>query len=77
MIMESQNFTECLDLKIKDVVCFVDHKPKIELKPYASNQGKTTYKERATGNIELDIADPKLRELTMSIMGIIKAKHES
>ncbi len=77
MIMESQNFLECSDLKIKDVVCFVDHKPKIALEVYSSNQGNTNYVERATGDIEVDIEDPKLRELAMSILTIIKAKHES
>lgn len=77
MIMESQNFLECSDLMIKDVVCFVDHKPKIELKIYTSNQGDTNFAERATGDIEVEIDDPKLRELAMSILAIIKAKHES
>lgn len=77
MILESDKFFECLDINIEDVIVYVDHKPKIVFKPYSTYSHLLTYKERASGNIEVNIKEPKLRELVMSIQEIIKAKNES
>ncbi len=77
MIMASQTFTDCHDMGIKDVVCYVDHKPKPKKYIYFSNSFSQTYKERATGNIETQIKDEKLKELSEAIFKIIRdATHQ-
>lgn len=77
MIIESKNFSECKDIKIDDVVCFVDHKPKKTAEIYKTNSYELTYQERATGRADIDIKDEKLKELAQSIFEIIRAKNES
>ncbi len=77
MLLESENFFECLDVQIDDVVFYVDHKPKKNISLYSSNSYKLTYTERATGNIKINIRDKKLKELSQNILNIIKAKHDT
>ncbi|MDQ1263151.1 MAG: hypothetical protein QG559_152 [Campylobacterota bacterium] len=77
MILESKNFCECDGIIIKDVICFVDHKPKKKTMLYSSNSAETTYQERASGNIKADMKDEKLQELADTILEIIRAKNGS
>jgi hypothetical protein len=77
MLLESDKFCECLDIQIDDVEFKVDHKPKKTYNLYSTKSDKSTYKERATGDIEVDIKDEKLKKLAKSILDIIKAKHDS
>lgn len=77
MIIKSQNFLECNDMNIKDVVCIVDHKPKKGVALYSSNSQNTTYAERAKADITVNMHDKKLQELAESILEIIRAKSES
>jgi hypothetical protein len=58
-----------------DIRAFVTHTPKKQKQECV--EIKQVYKERASGNIEVNIKEPKLRELVMSIQEIIKAKNES
>ena len=64
---------ECVDVTIEDIKAFVTHTPevKIELKPVK----KQVYRERASGDFEIDIEDEKLHELMQSIQKIIKEQH--
>ncbi len=77
MLLESENFFECLDTQIDDVRFQVDHKPRTDVKLHLSSSHQLLYKERATGNIKIDIKDKKLNELSQSILNIIKAKNDS
>lgn len=66
---------ECEDTIIEDIKAFVTHTP-------AKKETKQTrvierYKERATGDLEINIKDEKLNTLVRSIQKIIKAKNES
>lgn len=73
MIMESQNFIECLDVKISDVVCFKDYKPVQEIELYAGNSHAQAYQERATGNAAVEIKDERLAAVASQIQNIIKS----
>lgn len=77
MLLESEKFCDCLDIQIDDVEFYVDHKPQKKLNLYTTTAHKSTYKEQATGNINVDIKDEKLKELATNILEIIKAKNES
>ena len=77
MILKSQKFIECADIEIDDVVFFVDHKPKTNYKLYEGDSKKIVYKERASGGINVDIEDEKLKELAESIQAIIKNYNDS
>ncbi|MEA3370686.1 MAG: hypothetical protein U9Q40_05045, partial [Campylobacterota bacterium] len=60
---------------IRDIKAFVTHSPKkaqVFTKPT-----ELKYKERATGDIKIDIKDEKLNSLVKSIQNIIKAKKET
>jgi len=75
MILESEQFIECNEIKIQDVIVYVDHK---SITPQHLHQTKThtlTYHERASGEINIDIKDEKLRTLAQSIQDIIKEEH--
>jgi len=72
MILKSDNFLECLGSDIVDVKIYTDHKPKIDLKLYTTSTHKATYKERATGNIDVEIEDEKLNAIAHEIANIIK-----
>ena len=72
MILESQQFFECLDINIEDVIIYVDHKPKLNTTLYTTTAHKQIYKERATGEINIDIQDENLKKLAQDICNIIK-----
>ena len=74
MILESEKFVECLGIKIDDVKIFTDPKPQKKFTPFSTNSHIQTYQERATGEIEVEIEDEKLKLLAQSILDIIKAK---
>lgn len=63
---------ECSETLVEDIRAFVTHTP--------TKQSKTTkkeelrYKERASGNFDVNIKDEKLNQLVKSIQNIIKAK---
>ena len=65
--------SECEGINIQDIRAFVTHTPKKnEIKE--NIEVKHTYKERATGDFELNIKDEKLNQLVKSIRDIIKDK---
>ena len=72
MILKSENFLECLESGIEDVKIYTDHKPKIDVKLHTTSTHKATYKERATGDIVVDIEDEKLNAIAQEIADIIK-----
>jgi len=77
MILESEKFLECLDFQIDDVVFYVDHKPKQNITLHPTNTSKSTYKERATGSLHVEMKDEKLQELALEISKLIKKINES
>lgn len=74
MILESQNFVECFDIQIDDVKIYTDYKPQNKSLLYTTNAHELHYKERATGDIDINIEDEKLYELAQSILNIIKER---
>jgi len=63
---------ECKEIKIKDIKAFVTHTPqKKEFKNQNTHEIQR-YKERATGDFNIDIKDKKLNELVKSIRDIIR-----
>jgi len=77
MILESEKFLECLDFQIDDIAFYVDHKPQNKIQLHSSDSQNAIYEERATGNIDVNIKDEKLKELSISILKIIKASNDS
>jgi len=68
---------ECMESEkdlFDDIKAFVTHSPKKQNREVKII--KQVYKERASGNIEVDIKETKLRELVMSIQKIIKEANE-
>lgn len=74
MILNSQKFIECLETKIEDVKVYSDFKPLKKNNLYTTNTHTLTYKERASGEINIDIKDEKLSAITQEIFQIIKDK---
>ncbi|WP_229860072.1 hypothetical protein [Candidatus Sulfurimonas baltica] len=58
-----------------DIKAFVTHSPKKPIQEF--KEVKQVYKERASGNLDVEIKNEKLNELLRSIQDIIKAKNES
>lgn len=75
MILESEQFIECNEIKIEDVIVYVDHKPITSHNLHTTQTHTLTYHERATGEIEIDIKDEKLHALAQSIQDMIKKEH--
>ncbi|MBA1438094.1 MAG: hypothetical protein FAF05_03740 [Epsilonproteobacteria bacterium] len=68
---------ECKELNIKDIKAFVTHTPRtIPTKP-SLHLTALKYPERSSGDIAVEIHDPKLKSLVQSIMKIIKEKNGS
>jgi len=61
---------ECSDTPVSDIKAFVTHTPKKEKESF--KEVKQTYKERSSGNFEVNIHDDKLNSLVKSIRDIIK-----
>jgi hypothetical protein len=73
MILESDSFLECLDIKIDDVKIYTDPKPQKKFKLFTTQAHQQKYSERATGNLQVLIKDEKLNQLAQTILEIIKA----
>jgi len=65
---------ECNGILIDDIKAFVSHSP--NKKQIQTNMPKQLYKERATGDIKIDIKDEKLNALAISIQKIIKENQD-
>jgi hypothetical protein len=72
MILNSEKFIECNEIKIEDIKVYVDHKPKINFQPYTTQTHNLHYIERAKGDFQTDVEDPKIQELLLEIQKIIK-----
>lgn len=72
MILESDKFIECFNIEIEDVIVYVDHKPKVIFKPHCTDSHSLTYKERSSGEFEINLHDEKLNSLARAIQEIIK-----
>ena len=65
---------ECDGILINDIKAFVSHTPTKKLTQKVIKE--QLYKERATGDIKIDIKDEKLNALAISIQNIIKENQE-
>ncbi|WP_373069549.1 hypothetical protein [Sulfurimonas sp.] len=61
---------ECSDTTVSDIKAFVTHTPKI--KQEAPKVVQQTYKERSSGEFEINIKNKELNDLVKSIRDIIK-----
>ena len=68
---------ECKEVLVTDIRAFVTNKPIKKSHLFKSESIKEVYKERASGNIEVNIKDEKLNSLVKSIQDIIKAKNDT
>ena len=66
---------ECSETFTKDIKAFVTHTPPKIFQPEIKEP--EVYKERADGNFTVEIQEPKLKELILSIQKIIKEKHDT
>ncbi len=67
---------ECKEIRVTNVKAFVTNKPIKKSSLFKSESIKEVYKERASGDIKVDIKDEKLNRLVKSIQDIIKAKND-
>ena len=67
---------ECKETSVTDIRAFVTNKP-IKKTVLFHTDSKEVYKERATGDVKVDIKDEKLNKLVKSIQDIIKAKNDA
>lgn len=65
-----QECKECEESLFDDIKAFVTHTQKKNQENF--KEVKQIYKERSTGNFEVNIEETRLRELVMSIQKIIK-----
>ena len=77
MILNSEKFIECQDIKIEDIKVYVDHKPKYNFIPFTTNTHDIQYFERAKGDFNTTVQDAKLQELLEEIQTIIKAHNDT
>jgi len=66
---------ECTGVKIENIKAFVTHSPRKKETP--TKIAKQYYKERASGEVGVDIKDERLNSLVKSIQDVIKAKHDT
>lgn len=69
---EFDSFVECSSVEIKDILIKVDLTPKKQIVLYPSHFITIKYKERAKGNIKIEIKDKKLLSIANDILKIIK-----
>jgi hypothetical protein len=74
MILQSQNFLECSEFDIEDVKIYSDNKPQKKVTLYTTSAHKIHYRERAKGEIKIDLADEKLAQIAQDIVDMIKEK---
>ena len=77
MILESENFCECLDIKIDEIVVKRDYRPPTNFKPFKTTSHLKVYAERASGLLGITIKDKKLNNLAQQIQEIIKEKNDT
>ncbi|OHD97501.1 MAG: hypothetical protein A3E21_02480 [Sulfurimonas sp. RIFCSPHIGHO2_12_FULL_36_9] len=65
-----QECKECEESLFDDIKAFVTHTPKKNIENF--KEVKQVYKERSSGNFEINIDDKKLNSLVRSIQKIIK-----
>lgn len=75
IILQEKGFLECSDIKIDDVIVYVDHKPKLKAQLHTTQTHNLTYVEQATGDIDINIKDKKLHDLAASIQELIKKEN--
>ena len=68
---------ECMDIVVTDIKAFVTNKPIKKIALFNNLHVEDVYEERASGDIEVDIKDKKLKELVESIQKIIKKSHDT
>jgi len=66
---------ECNGIKIENIKAFVTHTP-IKHQPFTKKK-QQNYKERASGNFEINIKDEKLKNLIQTIQKIIKENNDT
>jgi len=66
---------DCQESLFDEIKAFVTHTPRKSKEEY--KEIKVLYKERSSGNFEINIHETKLRELVMSIQKIIKEKNSN
>ncbi|HEY9203566.1 MAG TPA: hypothetical protein VIM82_04480 [Sulfurimonas sp.] len=66
---------ECDEPLFEDIKAFVTHTPKKSIEEH--KEIKHAYKERSSGNFEINIDDEKLNSLVRSIQEIIKKANEN
>jgi len=65
--------TECSEVNIKDIRAFVTHTPQIT--PTFEVKKPVLYRERSSGEFQIDIKDEKLKALVLEIREIIKKEN--
>ncbi|WP_299942268.1 hypothetical protein [Sulfurimonas sp.] len=70
-----QECKECDENLFDDIKAFVTHSPKKNKEE--STEIKQVYKERSTGNFDINIHDEKLNSLIHTIQNIIKNRHDA
>lgn len=66
---------ECENNLFDDIKAFVTHTPKKKFEEQKETQ--TCYKERSSGDFEINIKDEKLCKLVHTIQTIIKSRHDT
>ena len=67
-----QECKECEESLFDDIKAFVTHTPKKNIENF--KEVKQVYKERSSGNFEINVQDEKLNSLIKSIQDIIKSR---
>lgn len=68
--------SECEGINIQDIKAFVTHTPK-KKEQESKQEIMISYKERSSGEFDVNIKDEKLNELVKSIRDIIKDKNDT
>jgi hypothetical protein len=74
MILQSQKFLECSEHDIEDIKIYSDNKPHQKVTLYTTSAHKLHYKERAKGEIKVEIEDEKLASIAQDIVEMIKER---
>ena len=68
---------ECKEVIVTDIKAFVTNQPIKKISLFENQSIREVYKERASGDIEVNIKDEKLNSLVKSIQDIIKANNDT
>ena len=66
-----------MDIAVTDIKAFVTNKPMAKVTFFDNKHHKAVYQERASGDIEVNIKDEKLKKLVESIQKIIKESNDT